>query len=79
MGNAAHDEYVFQVIEFVQVLQDQAELPHQLWVFEVLAEGRVEFGDKAGVTGGSVAMKAGSMVNSFSGGWHVPQVLPFPR
>src|SRR5438552_3512483 len=33
---------------------------------------------KRGLSFGSVAMKAGSMVKLFSAGWQVPQVRPFP-
>ena len=42
--HAAHDELVLQVVETVQILEDQAELAHQLRVLEVLPELGVGFG-----------------------------------
>jgi hypothetical protein len=49
MGDATHDEFVLEVIKAIQVFQDEPELPHQPWIFEVLFQVRVEFGDKEGV------------------------------
>ena len=52
MRNAAHDELVSQIIESVQVLQNQAELPHQPRVLEVPLQVRVELGDEEGIVAG---------------------------
>src|SRR5437867_12345201 len=76
--HAAHDELVLQVVETVQILEDQAELAHQLRVLEVLPELGVGFGHEQRVVRGSVAIKAASSVKLFSAGWHVPQVRPLP-
>src|SRR5712692_682056 len=49
MGYPAHNELVLQIVEPIQVLQDEAELAHQLWILEILFEVRLKLGDKQGI------------------------------
>ena len=51
MGHPAHDELVLQVVEPVQILPDEAELAHQLRIFEILFEVGVKLGHKQRISG----------------------------
>src|SRR5712691_664983 len=44
-----HDELVLEIVEAIQVLEDEPELPHQRRVLEVLLQVRVELGDEQGI------------------------------
>ena len=46
VGDATQDELVLQVVKAIQILENEAELSHQLRLLEVLPQVRIELGHK---------------------------------